>query len=274
MKFKIDDSIVNAFTALTIKFQVNERIFTTVTSSDLLDVLESQFNQRSESIKRQGNFLTASNIEASFGSINRTDVTEVSVQPTSDGFLIVANVKYRPSLWFWIISILLFFTWILWLVPIAFFLIQKKTVKEAIEDCFRNTKNEVGSNPVDSSRSISVPENTGNQLTIDDIERLGNLLKQGLITQQEFDSQKAKLFGLSVSPPTVSPNISAPKQSPLVCGDYDQEAKLMFNQAREYARNGKKDDATETLRNLIRRFPETKLAGRAKEILTPRTKAI
>ncbi|PZO11161.1 MAG: hypothetical protein DCF25_19985 [Leptolyngbya foveolarum] len=65
-----------------------------------------------------------------------------------------------------------------------------------------------------------------------------------------------------------------PKQSSLVYGDDEREAQSMFNQAREYVRNGQKDDATKILRNLIERFPGTKFSGRAQEILTPRPKAI
>lgn len=195
MKFKVDDSIVKAFSALTLKFQVNERIFTTVTSSQLLDVLELQFEQRSESIQRKdNNLLVASSIEASFGSINRSDITEISIRPTSNGFLVIADVKYRPSLWFWVMLLLFFFTYVLWLIPIAFFLIQKKTVKEAVEDCFRNAKNEVSSNPVTSPQFASTSSNTNNRSTVADIERLGGLLKQGLITRQEFDSPKSQTF--------------------------------------------------------------------------------
>ncbi len=171
------------------------------------------------------------------------------------------------------ILLLLFFTYVFWLIPIAFYLIQKKTVKEAIEDCFRNVKNEFSSNTINPLGSSSALPTTKDQPTVADIERLGKLLKQGLITQQEFDSHKAKLFGGSMPQPVSKSTIHASEKSLPIEREDERAGQLMFAQAREYVRNGQKEAAATALRSLINQFPKTEVAARAREILAPRTKA-
>lgn len=146
-------------------------------------------------------------------------------------------------------------------------------MKEAIEDCFRNVKNEFSSNTINPLGSSSALPTTKDQPTVADIERLGKLLKQGLITQQEFDSHKAKLFGGSMPQPVSKSTIHASEKSLPIEREDERAGQLMFAQAREYVRNGQKEAAATALRSLINQFPKTEVAARAREILAPRTKA-
>ena len=252
------------------KFQITDRINTSASASQLIDALEQQFRPKSESVERVGDLLRVNSIEASFGSINRSDKTEVTVRPADGGYLMAADVKYSPSVWFWVVLILTLFTYVFWLVPIAFYLLQKKTVKEGVEDCFRNTINQLGS-ASGTIANISAPSDT--QTSIADLERLGGLLQQGLITQAEFDSHKAKLFGTATtvasapqSPPPIQPVPAAMNGSS--AGDAEQ----LFGTAKQQLANGDKQSAVRTLRTIIDQYPNTDAATRARRSLSPRPK--
>ncbi len=171
------------------KFEVSERIITSAEKEDILRGLEEQFKKVSQSITRNGDSLVAKSIEASFGSINRSDTTTIDLKDTDDGFLVLANVHYRPSVAFWIILILTLFTYVFWLLPIVFYLIQKKTVRSGIQDVFTRVKNEFMS----SSSTKSKKQGTS---AIDQIEKLAGLKERGAITEEEFQAKKKELLGL------------------------------------------------------------------------------
>ena len=44
-----------------------------------------------------GEILRVTRVHATFGSINRYDVTDIAIRPVDDGYLLIADVKYRPS---------------------------------------------------------------------------------------------------------------------------------------------------------------------------------
>jgi hypothetical protein len=92
------------------KFEVSERIQTSASKEEILRGLEEQFKKVSNSVQRSGETLTVKSIEASFGSINRSDTTTVELRDTDDGYLLLANVHYRPSVAFWILLVILIFT--------------------------------------------------------------------------------------------------------------------------------------------------------------------
>lgn len=170
------------------KFEVSERIRTNRSQDELLGALEEQFRKVSETVQRSGYSIEAKSIEATFGSINRSDTTVVSLKQTDDGWLAIADVHYRPSVAFWVILIITLFTYIFWLLPIAFYLLQKSTVRTAIVECFQRIRNEF-----DKSGSAGA----SNALTsLEDLERLGALRDKGLLTEAEFQEKKRKMLGL------------------------------------------------------------------------------
>ena len=170
------------------KFEVSERIRTLKSQDELLIALETQFKKVAESIQRSGQTIEAKSIEASFGSINRKDTTIVSMTKVDDGWLVVADVHYRPSVAFWIILIITLFTWVFWLVPIALYLLQKNTVSTAITECLQRVKNEF-----DQAGQGNFKPATSN---LEDLEKLGALREKGLISDTEFDAKKKQILGL------------------------------------------------------------------------------
>lgn len=170
------------------RFEVSERIRTQGSQEELLAVLEEQFRKVSESVQRSGQTLEAKSIEATFGSINRSDTTTVTLKKSDDGWLLVADVHYRPSVAFWIILIITLFTYVFWLLPIAFYILQKNTVRTAIVECFQRIRNEFDK-PVGGGSNLT-------SMSLEDLERLGTLRDKGLLTEAEFEAKKRKILGL------------------------------------------------------------------------------
>jgi hypothetical protein len=138
-------------------FEVNERLSTRQPKEQVLQALEARFNKIAAKTQREGEVIRVKSIEASFGSINRADTTLVTIKTIEGGFLMVADVNYRPSIVFWIIIVItLFGTGILWFIPIVFYLFQKKTVRSAIEECFKSINNEFHQN-VSAPPPMQVP---------------------------------------------------------------------------------------------------------------------
>ena len=88
------------------EFEISERVATSADRETILKGLEEQLRKISHGVTRTGDTITAKSIEASFGSINRSDTTIVGLKKTDDGFLLLAKVNYRPSFAFWIILII------------------------------------------------------------------------------------------------------------------------------------------------------------------------
>jgi hypothetical protein len=79
---------------------------------------------------------------ASAKVVPRSSSAVCSVRGNGSKGILTADVDYRPSLAFWIFLILGLFTMLGWLIPIAFYLIQKSAVRSAIEAVFRRVKAE------------------------------------------------------------------------------------------------------------------------------------
>jgi len=174
------------------KFEVSDRIQTSASKEEVLTGLEEQFKKVSQSVQRSGESLMAKSIEASFGSINRSDTTTVELRDTDDGYLLLADVHYRPSVAFWVILIITLFTYVFWLIPIIFYLVQKKTVQTGIQEVFTRVKNEFMS----SSGAQSKKQKSQGQSDLDQLEKLASMKEKGAITEEEFQAKKKELLGL------------------------------------------------------------------------------
>ena len=170
------------------RFEVSERVETTRDGNAVLRLTYEQFQKISDKVEARGDVIVAKSIEATFGSINRSDETEISIRRIPDGWLIVADVYYKPSAWFWVLLLVLLFTYIGWLFPIAFYLIHKGTVRSAVENALRRVANEL-------RETSTFPREQSS--AIEELERLANLKERGFITDEEFASKKAKLLGLA-----------------------------------------------------------------------------
>lgn len=165
------------------KFEISQTFRTNRSKQEVVSFLEGQLRRVSGRVTRSGDTVTAKSIEASFGSINRADSSVFSVREKEAGYICIADVNYRPSVVFWILFIALLFTWVLWLIPIVFYLVQKKTVRSAIADVFARVKDEFESDYTSHSNSI------------DSLEKLALLKEKGVLTDAEFDREKQAILG-------------------------------------------------------------------------------
>jgi|GEM_PF-1045374 len=187
------------------RFEVSERVKTSATKSLLLKSMEEQFRKVSESTQPYGESLEVKDIEASFGSINRNDTTIVEVKDVDDGYLLIANVHYRPSVAFWIILIITLFTWVGWLIPIVMYIWQRKVVQNGIQEVFTRIRNEYTSSK-------------GEKSDLDQLQKLAQLRDCGVLTDQEFQAKKKELLGISpVKHTAPTPVVCSTIQCPL-CG--------------------------------------------------------
>jgi hypothetical protein len=168
------------------RYEVSERLISSAQKDAVLSALEIQFKKVAASVKRNGDEILVQSIEASFGSINRKDTTTVSVKNADGGYLLIADVHYRPSIAFWIIFVISIFTYVLWLIPVIFYLMQKQTVRKGIEETFQRVKNEHMTTNPSSNRGAG---------TVDELEKFANLLDRGLISKEEFDAKKKQILG-------------------------------------------------------------------------------
>lgn len=174
------------------KYELSEFLKTSRNANDILNILKQQFSKVSDdtSILFNSN-LQVRSIEATFGSINRSDTTIVSLNKKDGGYLCIADVHYRPSFFFWIIFIALLFTWIGWLLPIIFYLYQKNSVKQAIVDVFKRSKDEL-----EHETPNTAPAPFKNDSLYEKIEKLASLKDKGFISEEEFQFKKTKLLNL------------------------------------------------------------------------------
>jgi len=126
------------------QFAVSERIKTNKSESEVIDELHDSFRKISESVKEENGRLIIETINATFGSINRTDQTEITVKKKENGFLVTAEVTYKPSVAFWILlGITIWFAVVGAVIPVGFYIWHKKLIREEIEKTFKNSKYEL-----------------------------------------------------------------------------------------------------------------------------------
>lgn len=195
------------------RFEVSERVMTTRSDKEILAALQSQFQKVARRVEVQDQRIKASLLEASFGSVNRKDETVVYVKPIEGGQLLVADVLYRPSFAFWVILLITAFSAVGWLIPIVFYVLQKKTVAQAVRTCFERVRNEFT-----QSAHVSNPQSAAS--FEDALEQLGRLKERGLLTDEEFGARKQALLdtlesgGLAPAPRVAAPQSSDPQFTP------------------------------------------------------------
>ena len=172
------------------KFDVSRRFQTKNSEEEIAKFLEDLFRKNSNSANYNNGVLTVDLINPTFGSINRKDKTVIEIKPKDNETLLVANVEYKPSGWFWFFVICGLFTTVAWLIPIIFYLYQKNTVKTGIEEIFSRTENEFReTNKSSSAASTEQPEDPVSKL-----EKLAVLKEKGILSEEEFIKQKQKIL--------------------------------------------------------------------------------
>lgn len=125
------------------KFVVSDQVRTQADIATIIYALFEQLDKVSAKVQltNKGE-LSAKRIDPTLASIVRLDQTTFIVEPKEGGFLVVAEVSYRPSSTFWVILIMCIPTFVAWLVPIFLYNWQKEIVRLAIGDVFERVKNE------------------------------------------------------------------------------------------------------------------------------------
>ena len=102
--------------------------------------------------KVKENAFEVESVNATFGSILRNDNTSIIFRPNrhKNGYLIEAQVHYRPSMWFWIffiIDILLIETIIGFVVgmgaTLGLYFYNRKVVSESLDEALKNAVREI-----------------------------------------------------------------------------------------------------------------------------------
>jgi len=126
------------------KITVTERIKTSKSKSVIIDELRESFEKVAENVNEIDSGVAVESINATFGSINRKDTTEITIKEKDNGFLMTAEVTYKPSVVFWILlAITIWFAVVGAVIPVGFYLWHKKLVREEIEKTFKNVRYEV-----------------------------------------------------------------------------------------------------------------------------------
>lgn len=71
-------------------------------------------------------------------------MTTVTLKPKDDGYLISADTAYTPSVFMWVLLLILFFTSFFgFFIPIVFYFIGKGGVVEAIGRALKSVRDEL-----------------------------------------------------------------------------------------------------------------------------------
>jgi ribosomal protein S20 len=166
------------------RFETSTKIRSNMQADELARSLASAFAKVANKVTAlPGGGFEVRGVETTFGSINRADTTLIRVQRATDGYLVTGEVNYRPSFMFWVFLLLGLFTWVLWILPIVFYLTQKSSVRTAIEKVFDRVKNEHG----ETGAAVSVS-------SASELETLHRLKEQGIISEDEFAASKTKFL--------------------------------------------------------------------------------
>ena len=120
------------------------------TQQKILESLEEEFKKVSQKCElvegRNGDAVKAEMISATFGSINRTDVSTITVDETrkKDGYTISVETEYKPSiLFFAFIGIGVITCVVGAVVPVGMYFYNKTIVEKSIADVLKRVKDEV-----------------------------------------------------------------------------------------------------------------------------------
>lgn len=188
------------------KFESSQKLTSNAPASAIADVLEQQFGKVAGNVERMGDDLIVKDIHATFGSINRTDTTRCSIRTANGRYLIVAETTYSPTLWFWIFFVCgVLFSFIGAVIPVGLYLWNKKIVKEAIADVLQRVEHELDSGQRPATVALPSPAHAANgDDAASQLARFGQMLREGLISKEEFEKTKRRLLHLD-DPAAVPP---------------------------------------------------------------------
>jgi len=115
----------------------------------LIDSLEEEFKKVSQKCQvveeRNGDVVKAEMISATFGSINRVDVSTISVEELrkKDGYTISVETDYKPSpIFFVLLAVTLLFFCVGVVIPVGMYFYNQSIVKKSIAEVLKRVVDE------------------------------------------------------------------------------------------------------------------------------------
>ena len=171
-------------------FEVSRRIKTNVPLFEIVEMLDDRLSRIAASVVRGEGDFVVKGVNLTFGSINRSDTTTIIVSKKVDGYLCVAQVRFRPSFLFWVFLILGLPTAFGPLISVLIYFHQKSLVRQSFESLFSRIDDEFHEEIERKGKSEASVED---EIAV--LEKLAKLKDQGVITEAEFLAKKEKLFG-------------------------------------------------------------------------------
>lgn len=223
-------------------FKMSKRVNTSQSLDTFKECVNSHVQRLANNVELDGNTFTASRLGSSAVDAH-CDVTKFAISRSGNGFLVNTETKFKATFvsLLWILFALLTF-------PIGLIIVlilnvrQKRIVKEGLQSVFDLIESEAeGAAPMSQMAGMpyqqpmmQVPNMAGmmggngfgdplieSQPSeaveiapdpIQEVERLGALMSQGLLSKEEFEHQKRKILGLP-DPPAQAPKPTAPEPS-------------------------------------------------------------
>lgn len=230
------------------KFELSESIVTHADEIEIGHSVQLRFQTIALKVSREGRFIKASRIHATFGSINWADDTVIRLHKKASGYAIFAETNYRPSLFAIVMFFLALFSVVGWVFPVYFYLYGRGLVRDAISDALKRVKDEFDEpelpiqqvTPSDKAPAANHPQTT----IVDD-----SIPDDYLSDSVEVERTDSNSVPVSPAHPDFS------------------KAQALFEEAKTLVGNGQKDLAADVLKTLIKRYPESKFANQARRSL-------
>lgn len=180
-----------------LRYELSRRVNTGVSEETLLIALLGQFKKISGTARRDNHQVLARRIENTIGATFRTTQATITPRAVDGGYLLVADVTYKPSLGFALafLSGLPFI--LLWLIPVAFYLTQKGAVRSAVERALSRVRDEFDGNLAYTAPAPPPPPTMA--ALASELSALDKLRIDGVLTMEEFTAQKRRLLAASCS---------------------------------------------------------------------------
>jgi len=167
------------------RFQTSEPVRDADTEV-VLSLLEAQLRRISWQVERSEQAMEACDIRASFSSIVQNSTAVLSIQTNKANCLLTADVSYRPSVAFWFFFGLGLPTALGWLIPLAFYMSQKGTIRSTIEDVLRRVKAECEFNDSSVAEEVRSCQDDAENGVVEAQVRLADAYYDGDGVPQDF----------------------------------------------------------------------------------------
>jgi hypothetical protein len=120
--------------------ELSQRIHTGASKSEILDFMEARLRNVAEQVTRSDDSIMARNMPTS--AVGIVSNTVFSLRQKTDGYVCVADIKWRGSVGLILVCFGLLFTVLFWVLPLLWIWHQKKNVRTSVLDVLARTNDE------------------------------------------------------------------------------------------------------------------------------------